>query len=53
MESSNVQPSNRNRTLIIIGVVVALVLCCLCVVGSAVLWACGDIITGISNTCGF
>jgi hypothetical protein len=50
---SNSQPSNRNRNMIIIGVVVVLVLCCCCVAASVGLWACGDMITGISNSCGF
>lgn len=46
------QPKNNNRTMIIIGVVVAVLLCCCCVAVVAG-YACGDMIMGVSNTCGF
>ncbi|NUM43231.1 MAG: hypothetical protein HUU38_00880 [Anaerolineales bacterium] len=46
------QPKNNNRTMIIIGVVVAVLLCCCCVVAVGA-YACGDMLMGVSNTCGF
>ncbi|HNB52535.1 MAG TPA: hypothetical protein PK530_11355 [Anaerolineales bacterium] len=46
------QPKNNNRTMIIIGVVVVVLLCCCCVVAIGG-YACGDMIMGVSSTCGF
>ncbi len=47
------QPDNKRRNLIIAVVVGVLLLCCCCVAIVAGAWACGDMLTGVSNSCGF
>lgn len=45
------QQGNSSRTVLIVAVVVVL-LCCCCVTAVA-LWGCGDLLTGVANSCSF
>jgi hypothetical protein len=52
--SSTPSQGNQNQTLIIVAVVVGVLLCCCCVaVAAGALWFCGDMLTGLSNSCNF
>ncbi|MBI3362179.1 MAG: hypothetical protein HY023_13835 [Chloroflexi bacterium] len=46
-------PKSNTRNYILIGVIVALVLCCGCVALVVASWACGDLLTGASASCSF
>jgi hypothetical protein len=52
---SSAPAQGNNRRNIIIGVVVAVVvLCCCCaLIAIGAFWFCGDLITGVSQSCSF
>lgn len=46
------QSNNRTRNMILIGVGVVMLLCCCClIIAVPALWYCGDVLSGVSNSC--